>query len=96
MRRVLRPGGRLLLLEFPNRCFRCWEKIYDRYSLSVIPALGGAVAGDEAAYRYLVESFANTPDQEAMKEMMLRAGFDEVRVHNLSGGIVALHIGWAY
>ncbi|CAJ2377682.1 MAG: bifunctional 2-octaprenyl-6-methoxy-1,4-benzoquinone methylase and S-adenosylmethionine:2-DMK methyltransferase [Arenicellales bacterium IbO2] len=96
MRRVLRPGGRLLLLEFSKPLLPLLEKIYDRYSLSVIPALGGAVAGDEAAYRYLVESIRKHPDQEAMKEMMLRVGFDEVRVHNLSGGIVALHIGWAY
>lgn len=96
MRRVLRPGGRLLLLEFSKPLLPLLEKLYDRYSLSVIPALGGLVAGDEGAYRYLVESIRKHPDQTAMKVMMQQVGFEDVRIHNLSGGIVALHIGWKY
>ena len=96
MHRVLRPGGRLLLLEFSKPLAPLLEKLYDRYSLSVIPALGGLVAGDEGAYRYLVESIRKHPDQAAMTEMVQQAGFEDVRVHNLSGGIVALHIAWKY
>ena len=96
MHRVVRPGGRLLVLEFSRPIIPLLEKVYDGYSFAVIPALGKWVAGDESAYRYLVESIRRHPDQHALKAMMRGAGFDEVRVHNLSGGIVALHIGLKY
>jgi len=96
MRRVLRPGGRLLVLEFSKPLAPLLEKVYDRYSFAVIPALGKLVAGDEASYRYLVESIRRHPDQHALKAMMRAAGFDEVRIHNLSAGIVALHIAFKY
>jgi demethylmenaquinone methyltransferase/2-methoxy-6-polyprenyl-1,4-benzoquinol methylase len=92
MRRVLRPGGRLLVLEFskPRPEIRA---AYDAYSFSVLPRLGSVVAGDAASYRYLAESIRMHPDQEALAAMIRDAGFDECRWHNLAGGIVALHVG---
>ena len=92
MRRVLRPGGRLLVLEFskPRPEIRA---AYDAYSFNVLPRLGGIVAGDAASYRYLAESIRMHPDQETLAAMMRDAGFDDARWHNLAGGIVALHVG---
>ena len=92
MRRVLRPGGRLLVLEFskPRPEIRA---AYDAYSFNVLPRLGGIVAGDAASYRYLAESIRMHPDQETLAAMIRDAGFDDCRWHNLAAGIVALHIG---
>jgi demethylmenaquinone methyltransferase/2-methoxy-6-polyprenyl-1,4-benzoquinol methylase len=91
MRRVLRPGGRLLVLEFskPRPEIR---GAYDAYSFNVLPRLGGIVAGDAASYRYLAESIRMHPDQETLAAMIRDAGFDGCRWHNLSAGIVALHV----
>jgi demethylmenaquinone methyltransferase / 2-methoxy-6-polyprenyl-1,4-benzoquinol methylase len=92
MRRVLRPGGRLLVLEFskPRPEVRA---AYDAYSFNVLPRLGGIVAGDAASYRYLAESIRMHPDQETLATMIRDAGFDDCRWHNLAAGIVALHVG---
>ena len=96
MARAIRPGGRLLVLEFSQPALDFIRPAYDWYSFSVIPALGRLVAGDADSYRYLVESIRVHPDQEALAEMMREAGFEDVRWHNLSGGVVALHIGFRY
>jgi demethylmenaquinone methyltransferase/2-methoxy-6-polyprenyl-1,4-benzoquinol methylase len=93
MQRVLAPGGRALVLEF-SKPYPALVPSYDAWSFGVLPKLGRWVAGDEASYRYLVESIRRHPDQAALKAMMEAAGFERVRYHNLSGGIVALHIGW--
>jgi demethylmenaquinone methyltransferase / 2-methoxy-6-polyprenyl-1,4-benzoquinol methylase len=90
--RVLRPGGRLLVLEF-SRPAELLRKPYDWYSFKVMPLLGRWVAGDEDSYRYLAESIRMHPDQATLKGMMKAAGFGHVDVHNLAGGIVALHVG---
>jgi demethylmenaquinone methyltransferase / 2-methoxy-6-polyprenyl-1,4-benzoquinol methylase len=92
MRRVLRPGGRLLVLEFskPRPEVRA---AYDAYSFNVLPRLGGIVAGDAESYRYLAESIRMHPDQETLATMIRDAGFDDCRWHNLAAGIVALHVG---
>jgi demethylmenaquinone methyltransferase/2-methoxy-6-polyprenyl-1,4-benzoquinol methylase len=92
MARVLRPGGRLLVLEF-SKVAPPLEKAYDWYSFSVLPRLGKWVAGDADSYRYLAESIRMHPDQETLKAMMKTAGFGHVDVHNLTGGVVALHVG---
>ena len=94
--RVIRPGGRLLILEFSKPLNPLVGKIYNAYSSAIIPKLGKRVAGDENSYRYLVESIRRHPDQNTVTAMMQTAGFEDVRVHNLSGGIVALHIGFKY
>lgn len=93
MHRVLRPGGRLLVLEF-SRVAEPLRKPYDWYSFQVLPRLGRWVANDEASYRYLAESIRMHPDQDELKAMMKAAGFGHVDVHNLSAGVVALHVGW--
>jgi len=95
MRRVLKPGGRLLVLEF-SRVWPPLAKAYDWYSFKVLPWLGRAVAGDEAAYRYLAESIRMHPDQESLKGMLERAGLEKVEYFNLSAGIVALHRGYKF
>ena len=95
MRRVLRPGGRLLVLEF-SRVWKPLAPLYDAYSFQVLPRLGLAVAGDADSYRYLAESIRMHPDQEALKDMMEQAGFDRVEYFNLSAGIIALHRGVKY
>jgi demethylmenaquinone methyltransferase/2-methoxy-6-polyprenyl-1,4-benzoquinol methylase len=89
--RVLKPGGRLLVLEFSKPVAPGLDKIYDTYSFSILPKLGKYVANDEDSYRYLAESIRKHPDQETLKEMMSRAGFGRVDYFNLTGGIVALH-----
>jgi demethylmenaquinone methyltransferase/2-methoxy-6-polyprenyl-1,4-benzoquinol methylase len=90
--RVLRPGGRLLVLEF-SRVAEPLRGPYDWYSFQVLPRLGRWIAGDEASYRYLAESIRMHPDQQTLKGMMREAGFCHVDVHNLSAGLVALHVG---
>ncbi|MBU6211636.1 MAG: bifunctional demethylmenaquinone methyltransferase/2-methoxy-6-polyprenyl-1,4-benzoquinol methylase UbiE [Gammaproteobacteria bacterium] len=94
MYRVLRPGGRLLILEFSQPTAPGLKPLYDTYSFKVLPILGRLVANDEGSYRYLAESIRKHPDQETLLGMMKTAGFDQCRYHNLSGGIVALHRGY--
>jgi demethylmenaquinone methyltransferase/2-methoxy-6-polyprenyl-1,4-benzoquinol methylase len=92
MNRVLRPGGRLLVLEF-SKVAKPLEKAYDWYSFKVLPRLGKLVAGDADSYRYLAESIRMHPGQQELKSMMKSAGFAHVDVHNLAAGVVALHVG---
>src|SRR5574344_1140814 len=92
MCRVLRPGGRLLVLEF-SKVAAPLEKAYDWYSFKVLPKIGQFVAGDAASYQYLAESIRMHPDQATLKAMMKEAGFGHVDVHNMTGGVVALHMG---
>ncbi len=92
--RVLRPGGRLMVLEFSQLPNPALQWAYDRYSFNVIPAMGQAVAGDRDSYQYLVESIRRFPDQDRFAEMIGAAGFDLVKYRNLSMGIAALHSGW--
>ena len=92
MNRVLKPGGKLLVLEF-SKVAKPLEKSYDLYSFKVLPFLGKLVAGDDSSYRYLAESIRMHPSQEALKVLMQDAGFGHVDYHNMTGGIVALHVG---
>ena len=92
MARVLKPGGRLLVLEF-SRVAAPLAKAYDWYSFDVLPRLGRLIAGDAESYRYLAESIRMHPGQDELKAMMKTAGFGHVDVHNLSAGVVALHVG---
>ena len=92
MARVLRPGGRLLVLEF-SKVAAPLQRAYDWYSFNILPKLGQWVAGDASAYRYLAESIRMHPDQEVLKALMKAQGFGHVDVHNLTGGVVALHVG---
>ena len=92
--RVLRPGGRFLCLEFSHFQLAPLERLYDAYSFVVVPWLGEQVAGDRAAYQYLVESIRRFPDQATFAQLIERAGLGQVRVRNLSGGIAALHSAW--
>lgn len=92
MQRVLKPGGRLLVLEF-SKVWQPLEKIYDAYSFKLLPKLGKLIAQDEASYRYLAESIRMHPDQETLKSMMHEAGFAKVDYYNLTAGVVALHKG---
>jgi demethylmenaquinone methyltransferase/2-methoxy-6-polyprenyl-1,4-benzoquinol methylase len=92
MLRVLRPGGKLLVLEF-SKVAPPLKKVYDWYSFKVLPRLGQWVAGDDASYRYLAESIRMHPDQQTLKTMMHKGGFGHVDYHNLTGGLVALHVG---
>ncbi|MGH8279262.1 MAG: bifunctional demethylmenaquinone methyltransferase/2-methoxy-6-polyprenyl-1,4-benzoquinol methylase UbiE [Gammaproteobacteria bacterium] len=94
MYRVLKPGGKLLILEFSKPALRATRPLYDFYSFTVLPALGACVAHDRASYRYLAESIRMHPDQETLKGMLEAVGFERVDYLNLSGGIVALHRGW--
>ena len=93
MRRVTRPGGRMLVLEF-SRIWSPLSKAYDWYSFNVIPRIGARVAGDEASYRYLAESIRMHPDQNTLKSMMEFAGWERVEYFNLAAGAVALHRGF--
>ncbi len=92
MQRVLKPMGKLLVLEF-SKVAKPLEKVYDWYSFKVLPRLGKLVANDDASYRYLAESIRMHPDQDALKALMHQAGFGHVDYHNLTGGMVALHVG---
>jgi demethylmenaquinone methyltransferase/2-methoxy-6-polyprenyl-1,4-benzoquinol methylase len=92
MCRVLKPGGRLLVLEF-SKVAKPLEKAYDWYSFNLLPKIGKVVANDEASYRYLAESIRMHPDQATLKALMKDAGFGHVDVHNMTGGVVALHMG---
>lgn len=96
MYRVLKPGGKLLILEFSHPSNSLLKKIYDTYSFNVIPKLGEWIAHDKASYQYLVESIRMHPDQESLKTLMQEAGFEDVTFYNMSGGIVALHKGFKY
>lgn len=96
MYRIVKPGGKLMVLEFSKPLFKPLEKIYDMYSFAVLPKLGKLIANDADSYQYLAESIRMHPDQATLKQMMLDAGFDDCRLHNFSGGIVALHIGLKY
>ena len=94
MLRVLRPGGRLLVLEFSKPVSPLLGKIYDQYSFQILPAMGRLIAQDADSYRYLAESIRKHPDQETLLGMMEEAGFMECRYHNMTGGIVAVHQGF--
>lgn len=93
MLRVLRPGGRLLVLEF-SRVWKPLQPLYDAYSFQILPRLGKLVTGDTDSYRYLAESIRMHPDQEQIKQMMKQAGFEQVEYFNLAAGVVALHRGY--
>ncbi|ALG91715.1 MAG: bifunctional demethylmenaquinone methyltransferase/2-methoxy-6-polyprenyl-1,4-benzoquinol methylase UbiE [Confluentimicrobium sp.] len=92
--RVLRPGGRLMVLEFSQLPNPAMQWAYDRYSFNVIPAMGQVVANDRESYQYLVESIRKFPDQETFARMIRAAGFGNVKYRNLSMGVAALHSGW--
>jgi len=92
MCRVLKPGGKLLVLEF-SKVAKPLEKAYDFYSFQILPRLGKLVAGDDASYRYLAESIRMHPSQAELKDLMKKNGFGHVDYHNMTGGIVALHVG---
>jgi demethylmenaquinone methyltransferase/2-methoxy-6-polyprenyl-1,4-benzoquinol methylase len=96
MQRVLRPGGRVLILEFSQPDVPALASLYDAYSFTALPWLGRRVVGDEASYRYLAESIRRFPDKTTLLETMQRAGLDDCRYHSLTGGIVALHVGHRY
>ena len=96
MLRILKPGGRLLVLEFSKPEQPWLSKVYDTYSFSLLPAMGKLLVNDSDSYKYLAESIRMHPDQDSLKQMMLQAGFDEVEYHNMTGGIVALHRGFKF
>ena len=92
---MLKPGGRLAVLEFSHMTVPMLQKLYDTYSFNVIPRMGEIVASDRASYQYLVESIRKFPKQEDFRDEVEAAGFSGVSVTNFSGGIAALHFGWA-
>ncbi|MCP4120798.1 MAG: bifunctional demethylmenaquinone methyltransferase/2-methoxy-6-polyprenyl-1,4-benzoquinol methylase UbiE, partial [Bacteroidetes bacterium] len=94
--RVLKPGGRLLVLEFSKPTHSLLEKVYDEYSFKILPKIGSLVTDDEESYKYLAESIRMHPDQQTLKSMFLDAGFEQCDVHNLTGGVVALHRGFRF
>ncbi|OIR09029.1 ubiquinone/menaquinone biosynthesis C-methyltransferase UbiE [mine drainage metagenome] len=93
-RRVLKPGGRFLCLEFSKVVVPVLDKLYDEYSFRILPHIGKLVAGNREAYQYLVESIRQFPPQEALAQRMRDVGFEQVKYRNLSGGIAAIHSGW--
>ena len=93
-RRVLKPGGRFLCLEFSRVVVPVLDRLYDTYSFSVLPALGAVIARDAEAYRYLAESIRRFPAQDDLAAMMGAAGLGQVRYRNLTGGVAALHSAW--
>ena len=93
-RRVLRPGGRFLCLEFSRVTVAALIPIYDAWSFRVLPRLGQAIAGDAESYRYLAESIRMFPDQATLADMMKKAGLQTIKIQNLTGGIAAIHSGW--
>lgn len=93
-RRILRPGGRFLVLEFSHVVLPGLDKLYDLYSFNILPRIGQAVAGDADSYRYLVESIRRFPPQDELKQRFADQGFVRPAYQNLSGGIAALHWGW--
>ncbi len=96
MYRVLKPGGRLLVLEFSKPIVEPLSKVYDAYSFHLLPKMGELIANDAESYRYLAESIRMHPDQETLKGMMEDAGFEQTKYFNLTGGIVALHRGYKF
>jgi demethylmenaquinone methyltransferase/2-methoxy-6-polyprenyl-1,4-benzoquinol methylase len=94
MLRVLRPGGRLLVLEFSHPTSEFLGRLYDAYSFGILPQIGKLVTGDEDSYRYLAESIRMHPDQETLRDMLEDSGFERCDYHNLTGGIVAVHRGF--
>jgi demethylmenaquinone methyltransferase/2-methoxy-6-polyprenyl-1,4-benzoquinol methylase len=96
MRRALKPGGRLLILEFSKPALELMEPLYEFHLFKVLPMLGRAIAKDAASYQYLAESIRMHPDQETLRDMMSGAGLEDSHYFNLAGGIVALHIGYKY
>jgi len=94
MHRCLKPGGRVMILEFSRVSSPMLEKIYDFYSFKLLPEIGQVVAGDRDSYQYLVESIRKHPDQQTLKGMLEKAGFDLCQVSNMTGGIVAIHSGY--
>jgi demethylmenaquinone methyltransferase/2-methoxy-6-polyprenyl-1,4-benzoquinol methylase len=96
MYHVLKPGGRLIVLEFSKPLLGFLQNLYDRYSFDFLPKLGEWIVNDESSYRYLVESIRRHPDQKTLQKLILAAGFDECEYYNLSGGIVALHRAWKF
>lgn len=96
MHRVLKPGGRLCVLEFSRPIYQPLEKVYDFYSFKILPRMGELIARDRDSYQYLAESIRMHPDQQTLKTMMTDAGFDEVEIFNMTGGIVALHRAFKY
>lgn len=93
MQRVLKPGGRLLILEFSKPSSPVMEKLYDQYSFKILPLMGKVIANDSDSYQYLAESIRMHPDQETLKGMMVNAGFERCQYHNMTNGVVALHMG---
>lgn len=96
MYRVLKPGGRLLVLEFSKPQSEVLEKAYDFYSFHALPKMGQLIAGDAESYQYLAESIRMHPDQDTLKDMMENVGFEQATYYNLTGGIVALHRGYKF
>jgi demethylmenaquinone methyltransferase/2-methoxy-6-polyprenyl-1,4-benzoquinol methylase len=96
MFRVTKPGGRAMVLEFSKPTSEAFSKIYDTYSFKILPKIGKYITNDEASYQYLSESIRMHPDQETLKSKMQDAGFEDAVYHNMTNGVVALHIGFKY